>query len=370
MLTVELLPRLQRLIAEAGVDGWLLYDFRGTNAIAHGLLGFEGLASRRVFAYIPREGTPVGIQHAIEPGPWARWPASWSLRTYVGWRELEAELPRSSRASAWPWSTRPAMPSRISTACRPVCWRWCAPPARPWSVRPTWCRRSTPRGRRPSARRTSVRPSGSVTSRSRPSRTRARWSPPARRSPSTSCSSGSSTRLRARGWRRITVRTWPRRRTRPIRTTRRRRPPRASSRGGDTLLIDLWARESDGGVYADQTWMASLGAPSARAVTIWEAVRDARDAALSLLGTRIAAGVPVRGAEADDAARAVITARGFGGAVLAPHGTQHRRARAARLGPADRQSRVARRSPAHSRRRLLDRAGHLRARGRSACAAR
>jgi Xaa-Pro aminopeptidase len=41
-------------------------------------------------------------------------------------------------------------------------------------------------------------------------------------------------------------------------------------------------------------------------------VRDARDAALTLLSTRIAAGSPVCGGEADDAARAVITERGFG----------------------------------------------------------
>ncbi len=56
MLTKELLPRIQRIIADVDLDGWLLYDFRGTNAIAHGLLGFSGLVSRRVFALIPREG--------------------------------------------------------------------------------------------------------------------------------------------------------------------------------------------------------------------------------------------------------------------------------------------------------------------------
>lgn len=89
---------------------------------------------------------------------------------------------------------------------------------------------------------------------------------------------------------------------------------------GDTLLIDLWAKEA-GGVYADQTWMASIGAPSQRAVMIWEAVRDARDAALALLHTRISAGEPVRGAEADDAARAVIVERGFGSAFW--HRTGH-----------------------------------------------
>jgi Xaa-Pro aminopeptidase len=80
---------------------------------------------------------------------------------------------------------------------------------------------------------------------------------------------------------------------------------------GSTLLIDLWATEP-GGVYADQTWMASLGAPSARAQSIWEAVRHARDAALDLLRAKAAARTPVRGADVDDAARQVITGRGFG----------------------------------------------------------
>ena len=86
MLTVEMLPRLQGLIANAGLDGWLLYDFRGTNAIAQGVLGFDGLVTRRVFAFIPREGTPIGIQHAIEPGPWAKWPTSWPPSTTTSGR--------------------------------------------------------------------------------------------------------------------------------------------------------------------------------------------------------------------------------------------------------------------------------------------
>jgi Xaa-Pro aminopeptidase len=82
-------------------------------------------------------------------------------------------------------------------------------------------------------------------------------------------------------------------------------------RRGDVLLVDLWAREP-GGVYADQTWMGSLGTPSDKVQQVWEAVRDARDAALTLLRDRIAAGTIVRGGEADDAARAVIEARGYG----------------------------------------------------------
>jgi Xaa-Pro aminopeptidase len=58
--------------------------------------------------------------------------------------------------------------------------------------------------------------------------------------------------------------------------------------------------------------MSSLGQPSQRAQTIWEAVRDARDAALKLLREKAAARTTVRGGDADDAARRVIESRGFG----------------------------------------------------------
>jgi Xaa-Pro aminopeptidase len=89
---------------------------------------------------------------------------------------------------------------------------------------------------------------------------------------------------------------------------------------GDILLVDLWAREKNG-VFADQTWMGSLGPPSDRDKTIWLAVRDGRDAAISLLQQRISAREPVRGGEVDDAARAVITKRGYGDFFI--HRTGH-----------------------------------------------
>ena len=82
-------------------------------------------------------------------------------------------------------------------------------------------------------------------------------------------------------------------------------------RDGEVLLIDLWAREP-GGVWADQTWMATLGAPSTRAQEIWSAVRDARDAAIALVQSEVAAGRPLRGGDVDDAARKVIVDRGLG----------------------------------------------------------
>ncbi|HEY3258511.1 MAG TPA: M24 family metallopeptidase, partial [Gemmatimonadaceae bacterium] len=94
----------------------------------------------------------------------------------------------------------------------------------------------------------------------------------------------------------------------------------APIRRGTILLIDLWAREPNG-IFADQTWMASLGAPSDRDRNLWLAVRDARDAAIALLRERIAGGKPVRGGEVDDAARGVIQSRGLGDYFI--HRTGH-----------------------------------------------
>src|SRR5262245_13906057 len=92
MLTPETLPEVQRALADAGVDGWLLYDFRGLNPIAAGLLRLEGMTSRRAFALIPTRGTPVALTHAIEQGPWRHWPAEWTKEIYSSWKSLEAFL--------------------------------------------------------------------------------------------------------------------------------------------------------------------------------------------------------------------------------------------------------------------------------------
>ncbi|MEI6739254.1 MAG: M24 family metallopeptidase [Gemmatimonadaceae bacterium] len=312
MLTPELLPRLQQLLAAADLDGWLLYDFRGTNAIAHGLLGFDGLVSRRVFAFIPREGTPVGIQHAIEPGPWAQWPAAWPLTIYSGWRELEAQVQPliAGKRIAMEYSAGDAIPylDRVPAGVLEM-----------------------------------IRGMGAtvVSSADLVSHVYATWTAPQRASHERAAeqiraialdaiahagamiAAGTPVAehvLQARilsAFDRAGLETdhGPDVAASENAANPHYAPSAAAPRviqQGDVLLIDLWARERSGGVYADQTWMASMGAPSSRVVTIWEAVRDARDAALTLLSSRIAAGVPVRGAEADDAARAVITDRGFG----------------------------------------------------------
>src|SRR5918999_411084 len=92
MLSPATLPTVQQAIADAGLDGWLLYDFHGLNPIAVGLLGLEGMLTRRIFVLVPRDGAPVAITHAIEQGPWRSWPAQWRKERYSSWRTLEALL--------------------------------------------------------------------------------------------------------------------------------------------------------------------------------------------------------------------------------------------------------------------------------------
>jgi Xaa-Pro aminopeptidase len=98
-------------------------------------------------------------------------------------------------------------------------------------------------------------------------------------------------------------------------------------RPGDLVLCDLWAHEArrpDGGIgaYADITWMATAATSTpAEQVRVWETVRDARDAAVSFLQDRVARGQAVMGGEVDRVARDVIERAGYGAAFT--HRTGH-----------------------------------------------
>ena len=76
---------------------------------------------------------------------------------------------------------------------------------------------------------------------------------------------------------------------------------------GQCVLIDLWAGIRDRPM-ADITWVGFAGEPTAEYLRVWEAVRDARDLALKLLTT----GSVQQGWEVDRAARDLITSRGYG----------------------------------------------------------
>jgi Xaa-Pro dipeptidase len=318
MLNTDSLPRLQALLAEAKLDGWLLYDFRGLNPIAGGLLGLKGMVTRRVFAWVPRDGHPVAITHAIEQAQWEAWPAAWGREVYSSWRTLEGALARlvDGKRIAMEYSPGDAVPyvdwvpggvlDMVRAAGAEVVSsgdlvsRYYAV----WTDRQVASHERTAEVLARIARDALAR-AGRAAGEGRPLHEHElmRWilDEFARAGLETDHGPNVSAGANAAN---------PHYEPSP-------EHPRAIARG-DVLLVDLWARETDDGsgapgMWADQTWMASVGEPSARAREVWEAVRGARDAAIDFLRARVAAGAPpVRGGDADDAARAVIERAGFG----------------------------------------------------------
>jgi Xaa-Pro dipeptidase len=84
---------IQKSLAQEGLDGWLLYDFHGSNPIAARLLGTARagkMTTRRWFYLVPRSGEPRGLVHAIERNTLAALPGT--AATYAGRQQFDAEL--------------------------------------------------------------------------------------------------------------------------------------------------------------------------------------------------------------------------------------------------------------------------------------
>ena len=83
---------------------------------------------------------------------------------------------------------------------------------------------------------------------------------------------------------------------------------------GDFVLIDIWAKlNQPGACYYDITWTGVVDRqPTEREQTIFATVRAARDAAITKVQSAFAERTPIAGWEADDAARGVIRAAGYG----------------------------------------------------------
>ena len=97
-------------MCEFGLDGWLLYDFRGSNILARRVLGLDQKAagSRRFFYFVPARGEPRKLVHRIETAALDDLPGEKTdLSALAG--------PRGGRRAAcwraaggWRWSTPPA----------------------------------------------------------------------------------------------------------------------------------------------------------------------------------------------------------------------------------------------------------------------
>lgn len=313
------LPHIQSALRDAGLDGWLLYDLHARNSVSARLTGLGDL-TRRYFVLIPAEGEPTAVVHGIEETPWALWP--WQRQSYVGWRKLNEVLQHllaGRNRVAMEIAERDAVPAMDLV---------------PWGV-VELIRSFGP----------DVVASGDLVSRFYASWSEEDYKSHMRAS-AILAQVAHATFLRiardvaagvnvteglAAQW---VLEDLERRGAGVgadciVAGTLGAADPHyspvgagASLKAGDILLLDLWSKETEQSVYADQTWMAYLGPKvPARAAELFTIIRDGRNAAVRFLQDAWQAGRPVRGGEVDDACRAVIEKAGYGHAFI--HRTGH-----------------------------------------------
>jgi Xaa-Pro aminopeptidase len=107
------LESIQSALREFNLDGWLLYDFRGSNVLARRVLQLsdDQMGSRRCSYCIPAEGEPKKLVHRIESGVLDHLPGSKTI--YLKWQEFESgieELLSGLNKVAMEYSPRNANP--------------------------------------------------------------------------------------------------------------------------------------------------------------------------------------------------------------------------------------------------------------------
>ena len=317
MLQPDALPSLHAALAALAdpVDGWLLFDFRGINPIMAAIFGREVVGSRRAYVFIPRGGPPVALVHAVDAELWRAWPSAWRRIVWVRRDELSRELKAlvGGRTVAMEYSPGGAVPygDYVPAGTLELVRAAGATPVSSAELVSRYCSVWTEADLAGHLRaaeivadiaRASIRRIGERARAGNPvdEHEVTRWIMEAfdraglvTETPPSVSYGDHAARVHYEA---------------PAEGSYRMEP-------GKLLLLDLWAREP-GGIYADQTWMAAIGTPSSRAAELWTVVRDARDAALDLLRSRLEAGQPVAGAEADRASRSVIEAAGYGDRIV------------------------------------------------------
>jgi Xaa-Pro dipeptidase len=309
LCTDDGVSRVQSALREHELDGWLLYEFHHINPIAVSLLGL-GKTTRRAFVLIPAEGEPVAMIHAIEASSWRHWP--FAKRIYSGWRDMEEQLEALVKGherlamEVSPGAAVPTLdyvPAGIAgvllghgvelTSSGDLVSEFHSV----LSEDQLRDHRKAAEVVRDVARRAFERAAQAIRDGAPTSEgSLSKWIV-------SSLAEEGLVHLPA-----CIVAIGPR-------ASDSHYAPVGEGETinrGDLLLIDLWGAYEDS-VPADQTWMGIM-APTVdpRTQEIWEAVRDARDAAVDFLRERFEAGEDVRGLEVDDVARSVISERGYG----------------------------------------------------------
>jgi Xaa-Pro aminopeptidase len=305
-------------LAEAGVDGWLLYAFHGLNPVATRILELEGLNTRRLFVLLPREGEPVAVAHRIELAPVAEFPGR--VLPYARWEELHAALGSivAGKRLAMEISPEDAVPylDRVPVGVVELVRRLggTVVPSGPLVSRfaSAWT----------AAELADHRFAAEVLAEVARAALRQAVREGDRGLTETALQGRVVAAVEARG---LVFDTLPIVGFGPNSANPHYEPHAGSDatlRAGQVVLLDLWAGRTRTTVFADQTWMGFAGErPPERVARVWEVVRDARDAAVAAVRDAAAAGRPIAGFEADRAARGVVEAAGLGDRFV--HRTGH-----------------------------------------------
>lgn len=317
---------IQQALRSANLDGWLLYDFHGSNPIASSLAGLTGgghMTTRRWYYLIPATGEPRGLVHAIERHNLDHLPGQKAV--YAGRQQLEAGLDALLAGMV-----------RVAMEYSPQC-------AIPYLSRVDAGTAEAIR-----ARGVEILSSGDLVQQFEACWTREQLA-------SHQAASRSLYRIKdrafeaasaaLRGGRLLTEYDLQQQMvgwfgeeglvsdSAPVVAVGGNAgnphylPMPGQSRpivANEVLLLDLWGKRRDdqGAVFADITWVGVTANQAPEEVArAFSAVAEARDAAVTLVETAAREGRDVCGWEADRAARGVLEARGYGAYVL--HRTGH-----------------------------------------------
>lgn len=316
-------PAIQQALGDDGFDGWLLYDFHGSNPIARRIAGLSGaakLTTRRWYYLVPASGEPRALVHRIERDTLAHLPGE--RRIYSGRAELEAglaDLLRGLRRVAMEYSPACAIPylARVDAGTvervRSLGVEVASSGDLVQRFEAAWDSAALAAHRAASRRLHDIKDRAFELIRGRAA------APP----------SEYEVQQRMVEWFReaglvtdcppVVAAQESSGNPHYLPTAADHRPIRP----GQIVLLDLWGKlDRPGAVYADITWVGFTGAAVPdEAAAVFGAARAARDAAIALVADRVRAGRPVRGWEVDRAARDVIGAAGYGDRFV--HRTGH-----------------------------------------------
>jgi Xaa-Pro aminopeptidase len=319
---------IQTALREAKLDGWLFYDFRGSDPLAYRILklGPSGITTRRWFYYIPANGEPVKIVHSIERGKLDQLPGRKIV--YLPWQGLQASLREVLTGQK---TTRNAATG--ARGGKRIAMQYSPDNAIPYMSR-------VDAGTIELIRSFGVAP---VTSADLVQRFEATWSDQQRHTHDLAADkihriimesfAEIARRIRANvPTTEYDIQQFMQHRFAEEYLTNDNDPPivavnanaanphyqptrevNSPIKRGDFVLFDVWGKmQSQDSVYADQSWTGYVGESVPEEYTrIFNIVRDARDAAVTFIQTNLNVGNSITGAAVDDVARGVIKRAGY-----------------------------------------------------------